>query len=253
MPRGRTVGRRPGHAGRGGRGKGSANDEEGRFEPKAPKQERDHDDLNETKFGRRQEKIKELGLGGFGKEIRFLEDDPLDGLLTGMSGIWSDDDDDTKAGPVGKGEKAGGWLGLGAASKVDMVADFRSIPRAEGDGSGAGPSSSRFPMPEGAALRGGRRFRCDQRQVTPASGVSRCGAARRRGGARGAGGRLAGALLTLSLGAVLSIWLATLLLLCRRCSCRRAPSSSCSCRRRAPPDAPGSAALRRGATSLCRE
>ena len=67
---------------RSGRGRGEANsgEESVKFEPKKPEQDSGFDDLSETKYGKKQEKLSQLGLRAI--DIKEIEDDPeLSGML----------------------------------------------------------------------------------------------------------------------------------------------------------------------------
>ena len=67
--------------GRGRGGAGSSNQEEGpTFEAKAPEQEAGFDDLEQTKFGKRQEKLSKIGFG-MGPGLADIADDLLESDL----------------------------------------------------------------------------------------------------------------------------------------------------------------------------
>ncbi len=76
-PMGRTRKLRRSGSGRGG---GNSGEESVKFEAKPPEQTPGFDDLNETKYGRKQEKLSKLGLRA--GELKEIEADPdLAGLL----------------------------------------------------------------------------------------------------------------------------------------------------------------------------
>ena len=63
-----------------GRGEGNSGEESVKFEAKPPEQKPGFDDLNETKYGKKQEKLSKLGLRA--GELKEIEDDPeLAGML----------------------------------------------------------------------------------------------------------------------------------------------------------------------------
>ena len=66
---------------RSGSGRGGGSNEEGaKFEAKPPEQKPAFDDLHETKYGKKQEKLSKLGLRA--GELKEMEEDPeLAGLL----------------------------------------------------------------------------------------------------------------------------------------------------------------------------
>ena len=68
-------------SGRGGRLDGNSGEESVRFEAKKPEQDSGFDDLSETKYGKKQEKLSQLGLKAI--EIQEIEDQ-LDGELDAM-------------------------------------------------------------------------------------------------------------------------------------------------------------------------
>ena len=68
-------------SGRGGRLDGTSGEESVRFEAKKPEQDSGFDDLSETKYGKKQEKLSQLGLKAI--EIQEIEDQ-LDGELDAM-------------------------------------------------------------------------------------------------------------------------------------------------------------------------
>ena len=154
---------RAGHSARAGGGKGqgrggirSGRGDSGapRFEAREPDQLTGFDELTETKFGKKQAKLAKLS-GGQGALM--LDEDELEEALN-LLDMWSDDDDDLQTkGPSGGGGKGKvtqadkasmdkaskaakdvgldtRFMSLGAASKVDLVADFRT-PRESGGGS----------------------------------------------------------------------------------------------------------------------
>ena len=147
-----------------------------RFEAKEPEQDPGFDDLDDTKFGKKQEKLGRLNLGAGASNIMGMGVDAEDELLD-MLDLWSDAGSDPQPGKgkaaasKGGGDQASrrmmgevGYLSLGAASTVDLVADFRSLKGSEKgkDAAGssaevgeAGPSGARVAMPDGVALVGG--------------------------------------------------------------------------------------------------
>ena len=68
-------------SGRGGRLEGNSGEESVKFEPKKPEQDSGFDDLSETKYGKKQEKLSQLGLRAI--DIKEIEDE-LDGELDAM-------------------------------------------------------------------------------------------------------------------------------------------------------------------------
>jgi thiol-disulfide isomerase/thioredoxin len=160
--------------GRGGSGARSGRGDSGapRFEAREPDQLTGFDDLTETKFGKKQAKLARLS-GGQGALM--LDEDELEEALN-LLDMWSDDDDLQTKGPSGGGgkgkvtqaEKASldkaskaakdvgldtRFMSLGAASKVDLVADFRT-PRESGGGSASSAMAAAATSPGGGHDQG---------------------------------------------------------------------------------------------------
>jgi hypothetical protein len=152
-----------GRGGRGGGGRGNSEDGP-TFEARAPEQPTGFDDLADTRFGKKQAKLAKFS-GGQGALM--LDDEELEEALD-LLDMWSDDDMPT--GPGGGGGKAKAtqdksaskdkaskaakdagldarFLSLGAASKVDFVADFRTRKDADSSSAAAGGSSALPPSP----------------------------------------------------------------------------------------------------------
>ena len=71
MARSRSQARRSNNAGRGGQ---KPNDEGAKFEAKAPDQKPGFDDLNDTKYAKKQEKLSKLNLRA--ADLKEFEEDP---------------------------------------------------------------------------------------------------------------------------------------------------------------------------------
>ena len=184
MPAGGRArgGNHGGRSGRGGFNRGGSGDAPV-FEATAPDQLTGFDELTETKYGKKQAKLAKFS-GGQGALM--LDEDELEEALD-LLDMWSDDDDVAAGGGKGKAtqdkaskDKASKaakevgidtrFLSLGAASKVDLVADFRTPKERPGDSGGAAASSAatsqepsaellpqkaKLELPDGVQLMGG--------------------------------------------------------------------------------------------------